>query len=166
MWQKVATELHLQARDFNGVPADMISPLVRYKNGAVMTYSLTAYAPWEGFRVSFNGTGGRLEMEVVENSYVNSGGDQAKEGSIEKTTLLLRPLLGKPQEIEIPAGVGAHGGGDTVLLADLFSGNTVTDEWMRAASHVDGALSILTGISANKSIATGQAVNVDDVFKI
>lgn len=141
-------------------------PTVRYKNGAVLTYSLTAYAPWEGFRVSFNGTGGRLEMEVVENSYVNSGGDQAKEGSIEKTTLLLRPLLGKPEEIAIPEGVGAHGGGDTVLLADLFAGQTVTDEYMRAASHVDGALSILTGIAANKSIATGQVVNVDDVFEI
>lgn len=55
---------------------DTMNLLVKYKNGAVMTYSLTAYAPWEGFRVSFNGTGGRLEVEVVENSYVNSGGDQ------------------------------------------------------------------------------------------
>ncbi|ETS75217.1 hypothetical protein PFICI_13701 [Pestalotiopsis fici W106-1] len=144
---------------------DTMNLLVRYKNGAVMTYSLTAYAPWEGFRVNFNGTGGRLELEVVENSYVNSGGDQAAEGSIEKTTLLLRPLLEKPQEIEIPQGTGAHGGGDTVLLNDLF-GEPVSDEYMRAASHVDGALSILTGIAANKSIATGQVVNVDDVLKI
>lgn len=55
---------------------DTMNLLVKYKNGAVMTYSLTAYAPWEGFRVNFNGTGGRLEVEVVENSYVNSGGDQ------------------------------------------------------------------------------------------
>lgn len=60
---------------------DTMNVLVRYKNGAVLTYSLTAYAPWEGFRVSFNGTGGRVEMEVVENSYVNSGGDQSLEVS-------------------------------------------------------------------------------------
>ncbi|KAF7537240.1 hypothetical protein G7054_g3910 [Neopestalotiopsis clavispora] len=106
-----------------------------------------------------------LELEVVENSYVNSGGDQAAEGSIEKTTLLLRPLLQKPREVEIPQGTGAHGGGDTVLLNDLF-GEPVSDEYMRAASHVDGALSILTGIAANKSIATGQVVNVDDVLRI
>ncbi|KAF3017884.1 hypothetical protein E8E14_012948 [Neopestalotiopsis sp. 37M] len=144
---------------------DTMNLLVRYKSGAVMTYSLTAYAPWEGFRVVFNGTGGRLELEVVENSYVNSGGDQAAEGSIEKTTLLLRPLLEKPREVEIPQGTGAHGGGDTVLLNDLF-GEPVSDEYMRAASHVDGALSILTGIAANKSIATGQVVNVDDVLRI
>ncbi|KAI1209642.1 NAD-binding Rossmann fold oxidoreductase family protein [Annulohypoxylon truncatum] len=144
---------------------DTMNLLVRYRNGAVLTYSLTAYAPWEGFRVSFNGTGGRLEMEVVENSYVNSGGDQAAEGSLEKRTITLRKLFEKPQEIAITDGVGAHGGGDTVLLNDLF-GEPTTDEYMRAASHVDGALSILTGIAANRSIATGQVVNVDDVLRI
>ncbi|KAI0422921.1 hypothetical protein F5X98DRAFT_360525 [Xylaria grammica] len=144
---------------------DTMNLLVRYRNGAVMTYSLTAYAPWEGFRVSFNGTGGRLEMEVVENSYVNSGGDQAVEGSLERRTLLLRPLFEKPREIEIEDASGAHGGGDTVLLNDLF-GEPVSDEFMRAASHIDGALSILTGIAANRSIATGQVVNVDDILRI
>ncbi|PYH97198.1 NAD(P)-binding protein [Aspergillus ellipticus CBS 707.79] len=30
--------------------------LVRYRSGAVLTYSLTAYAPWEGFRVNFTGS--------------------------------------------------------------------------------------------------------------
>jgi predicted dehydrogenase len=144
---------------------DTMSAVVRYKNGATMTYSLTAYAPWEGFRVNFNGTGGRLEMEVVENSYVNSGGDPTAEGSIERRSITLRKLFSKPEEIKVAEGVGSHGGGDTVLLNDLF-GIPTSDEYMRAASHVDGALSILTGIAANKSIATGQVVNVDDVFHI
>ncbi|KAI5865837.1 NAD-binding Rossmann fold oxidoreductase family protein [Durotheca rogersii] len=144
---------------------DTMSVLVRYRSGAVLTYSLTAYAPWEGFRVSFNGTAGRLELEVVENSYVNSGGEQAAEGALGRRSLVLRKLFEKPQEIEIPEGVGAHGGGDAVLLNDLF-GEPTTDEYMRAASHVDGALSILTGIAANKSMATGQVVNVDDVLSI
>lgn len=144
---------------------DTMNVLVRYRNGAVMTYSLTAYAPWEGFRVNFNGTGGRLEVEVVENSYVNSGGDQALEGSIERRTILLRPLFEQPREIEIDESKGAHGGGDSVLLQDLF-GDPVTDEYMRAASHIDGAASILTGIAANKSIATGQVVLVDDILKV
>ncbi|EHA46918.1 NAD-binding Rossmann fold oxidoreductase [Pyricularia oryzae 70-15] len=144
---------------------DTMSLLVRYRSGAVMTYSLTAYAPWEGFRVSFNGTGGRLEMEVVENSYVNAGGEQAEEGSLERRSIVLRRLLQKPEEIELQDSVGAHGGGDSVLLQDLF-GEPVSDEYMRAASHLDGALSILTGIAANRSIATGQVVNVDDVLHI
>ncbi|EEY16597.1 NAD-binding Rossmann fold oxidoreductase family protein [Verticillium alfalfae VaMs.102] len=144
---------------------DTMNVLVKYRSGASLTYSLTAYAPWEGFRVNFNGTGGRLEVEVVENSYVNSGGDQADEGSLEKRSIVLRKLFEKPQEIELGESVGAHGGGDTVLLNDLF-GEPVSDEYMRAASHVDGAASILTGIAANRSIATGQVVNVDDILQV
>ncbi|KAL2177334.1 uncharacterized protein P884DRAFT_259562 [Thermothelomyces heterothallicus CBS 202.75] len=144
---------------------DTMSVLVRYRSGAVMTYSLTAYAPWEGFRVSFNGTGGRLEVEVAENSYVNAAGEQGAEGAAERRSILLRPLFGKPREVEIPAADGAHGGGDKILLRDLF-GEPQTDEHMRAASHVDGAASILTGIAANKSMATGQVVYVDDILKL
>jgi hypothetical protein len=144
-----------------------MSVMVRYQNSAVLTYSLTAYAPWEGFRVSFNGTGGRLEMEVVENSYVNSGGDQSLEGSLEGRSITLRKLFEKPVDVEIPTSVGAHGGGDEVLLADLFGEQGADiDQDMRAATHVDGALSILTGICANKSMAIGQVVNVRDVFAL
>ncbi|KAH8680561.1 hypothetical protein BX600DRAFT_406726 [Xylariales sp. PMI_506] len=144
---------------------DTMNLLVRYRNGAVLTYSLTAYAPWEGFRVSFNGTGGRLEVEVVESSYVNGGGDQSLEGALESRTILLRKLFQEPRPVQIDEAVGAHGGGDNILLQDLF-GEPISDEHMRAASHVDGAASILTGLAANRSIATGQVVYVDDIFKL
>jgi predicted dehydrogenase len=146
---------------------DTMSALVRYENGAVLTYALTAYAPWEGFRVVFNGTGGRVEMEVVESSYVNGKDDRALEGKLERREIWLKKLFEKPVEVEIPESVGAHGGGDEVLLADLFGEEGAQIEAdMRAASHVDGALSILTGICANQSMASGQVVNVRDVFQV
>lgn len=88
---------------------------------------------------------------------------QALEGSLEKRSILLRPLFQKPQEIEIEESQGAHGGGDAVLLQDLF-GEPVSDKYRRAASHIDGAASVLTGIAANMSIRTGQVVSVDDVL--
>lgn len=144
---------------------DTMNVMVRYRSGAVMTYSLTAYAPWEGFRVNFNGTKGRLEMEIVENSYVNSGGEQGMEGSLDSKKILLRPLFEKPVEIDIEDGAGGHGGGDPVLLNDIF-GTRVEDKRNRAASHLDGALSILTGIAANKSINTGKPVNVDELLSL
>ena len=59
--------------------------------------------------------------------------------------------------VPIEEGVGGHGGGDKVLLNDIF-GVPDYDPFNRAASHIDGAMSILTGISANKSIATGLPV--------
>ncbi|SDQ34057.1 Gfo/Idh/MocA family protein [Thermostaphylospora chromogena] len=49
---------------------DDLAVLVRYSTGATMTYHLTAYSPWEGYRVMFNGSRGRLEVEVVENDHV------------------------------------------------------------------------------------------------
>jgi len=39
---------------------DDMAVLVRYASGATMSYHLHAYAPWEGYRVAFNGTRGRL----------------------------------------------------------------------------------------------------------
>jgi hypothetical protein len=50
---------------------DDMSVMVRYDTGATMTYHLTAYAPWEGYRVMFNGSRGRLELEVVESAFVD-----------------------------------------------------------------------------------------------
>ncbi|KAJ9130354.1 NAD-binding Rossmann fold oxidoreductase family protein [Coniochaeta hoffmannii] len=144
---------------------DTMNVMVRYRSGAVLTYSLTAYAPWEGFRVNFNGTKGRLEVEIVENSYVNSGGEPGMEGSLDSKRILLRPMFEKPIEVDIEEGAGGHGGGDPVLLNDIF-GTPVQDKYNRAASHFDGALSILTGIAANKSIVTGLPVKVDDLLSL
>ena len=58
-----------------------------------------------------------------------------------------------------------HGGGDPLLLNDIF-GEPVEDKFHRAANHVDGAMSILTGVAANKSIAAGgMPIKIDDLVK-
>ncbi len=143
---------------------DTMGVMVRYKNKAILTYSLNAYMPWEGYRIAFNGTKGRLEMTIVEQSYVNGSGSKALEGALKDRRIILFPQWEPPVEIEIEEGEGGHGGGDPVLLNDLF-GTPSHDEFNRAANHVDGARSILTGIAANRSIRTGQAVKVADLVK-
>lgn len=141
---------------------DTMSVLVRYENGAMMTYSLNAYSPKEGFRVVFTGTKGRMEVDVAERMYVNAGGNAEEEGVLSSKSIKVYPMWGVPYEVEIQEGAGGHGGGDPVLLNDIF-GVPVEDKLNRAASHIDGAMSILTGIAANKSIATGLPVNVKDL---
>jgi predicted dehydrogenase len=144
---------------------DTMSVLVRYKNQALLTYSLNAYMPWEGYRVCFNGTQGRIEYEVREASYVNAGGDFGEEGAVRFKSIKVYPMFGKPYDVEIETGEGAHGGGDRVMLEDIF-GKPPVDPFNRAADYRDGAKSILTGIAANKSIATGLPVQVETLVKI
>lgn len=143
---------------------DTMGVLVRYKNKAIMTYSLNCYMPWEGFQVNLNGSKGRIEMKVVEKSYVNSGGKKEEEGALQTKSIKVIPMFGEAYEAEIVEGAGGHGGGDPVMLNDIF-GVPAEDPYKRAASHIDGAMSILTGIAGNRSMSTGLPVNVDDLVK-
>ena len=141
---------------------DTMNVLVKYENGAQMSYSLNAYSPKEGFRVVFTGTNGRLEMEVSEVVYVNGAGAAEMEGAAETYSIKVYPLFGTPYDVECEEVSGGHGGGDDVLLDDLF-GTPKEDPLHRAAGYEDGAMSILTGIAANKSIATGLPVNIREL---
>jgi len=143
---------------------DTLGVMVTYKNKAILTYSLNAYLPWEGFIVSFNGSKGRMEVQVREQSYINSGGSKEDEGKLEEKSIRVLPMFGEPYEVEVIEGEGGHGGGDPILLQDLF-GVPEKDGFNRAASHIDGATSILTGIAGNISLKTGQAVKVDELVE-
>ena len=141
---------------------DTMSVMVQYENGAQMTYALNTYTPYEGYRISFNGSKGRLEMTNTETPYINAGGEV--EGASMDHTIRVFPMFGDAYDVEVEEGIGSHGGGDRVLLGNLF-GNPEEDPWNRAANHIDGAMSILTGIAANKSIRTGMPVEIDSLVK-
>ncbi len=143
---------------------DTMGVIVKYNSGAIMTYSLNAYMPWEGFNVNINGEKGRIELKVVERAYINAGGSKEDEGALRGATLTVRPMFGKPYDIELEEGKGGHGGGDRVLLEDIF-GSPQPDRFHRAASHVDGAMSILTGVAANQSIASGREIGIEDLVR-
>lgn len=130
---------------------DTLSVLVKYQNQVQMTYSLNAYLPWEGLNVVFNGSRGRLEMKLVEMSYVNAGGDRENEGSLESCDITVFPMFAAPYKADFSIGAGGHGGGDNAMLADLF-GESSNDPLKRAADHHAGAMSILTGIAGNISM--------------
>ncbi len=52
------------------------------------------------------------------------------------------------------------------MLKYIFHPDPPDDPFNRAASHIDGAASILLGIAANRSMETGQPVLVDDLLKL
>ncbi|MCL2399378.1 MAG: Gfo/Idh/MocA family oxidoreductase [Defluviitaleaceae bacterium] len=143
---------------------DVMGVIVRYNQGAILTYSLNTYMPWEGFNVVFNGSKGRIELKLMEKSYVSGESDLTHYGETEKESLWVYPMFGEPYKVDIIKKEGGHGGGDPVLLNDIF-GKPDHDPYNRAASHVDGAMSILTGIAANKSIASGLPVDIAGLLK-
>lgn len=140
---------------------DTMAVMVRYKNNAMMTYSLNSYMPWEGFNVMFNGSKGRIEYHAVERPYINAGGDKKNEGATKTYEIKVCPMIGEPYLVPIKMMEGGHGGGDVVMLDDLFLANPPEDPFKRAADHKDGIKSILTGVAANKSIASGLPVKVE-----
>ena len=142
---------------------DTLGLVVRYRSKAILTYSLNAYLPWEGLNVVMNGSKGRIEMKIVEKSYVNAGGEKAKEGAMESCELRVFPMFDAPYTVPVTFGEGGHGGGDKVMLEDLFGSNPPADPLKRAADHRAGAMSILTGIAGNRSLQTGLPVRIDEL---
>ncbi|RAP75970.1 Gfo/Idh/MocA family protein [Paenibacillus montanisoli] len=131
---------------------DTVSLTVRYARGAMMSYSLTAYAPYEGFRIVFTGTKGRLEAEYLNGST----------GPYAGQTVQTMRVVGRNNavtEIPLTDEGGGHGGGDERLLRALLTG--AADD--RQASSLDGALSCAVGFAANRSIREGKPVRIADL---
>lgn len=142
---------------------DTMSVNVRYDSGATLTYSLHAYNAWEGYTIAFNGTKGRLEHSMVEQMYVS--GRDALQGGVRDGGVSTRfiPLRGAAQDIDIWRAEGSHGGGDQVLLDDLFAPVADSDAYLRAADERAGAYSILVGLAANRCFETKQPVHIADL---
>jgi len=148
---------------------DTMTVTARYQNGALLSYCLIAYSPWEGLRVAITGTKGRVELDVMENVNHLMGDNQMNHISttaFKETSLRVFPMFGMPYEVAIPPAEGGHGGADPVMLEQIFSPNPPPDPFHRAASHLDGAASILVGIAANEAMRTGQLVQIDDLFPL
>jgi hypothetical protein len=142
---------------------DTMNVLVGYDNGATLSYSLNAFNAWEGYTVAFNGTKGRLEHKIVESVYVN--GTETVQGGIADGGVSTRviPIRGEARDLVPWTATGDHGGGDRLMLEDIFLPTLPADKYLRAADVRAGACSILVGIAANRCLETGGEVRVADL---
>lgn len=154
---------------------DNLTAIVDYTGGTVLTYALNAHCPWEGYRVAVNGTRGRAELEVIERAEVapradEDGGTHLDPSAVAVTSadagarergehLVVQRHFEPAREVEIPQGEGGHGGGDALLLRDVFVG-PVVDDLGRPSDHYDGLRAIAVGVCGNRSLETGQPVDV------
>src|SRR3954447_6754650 len=151
---------------------DNLAVIVDYERGATLSYALNAHSPWEGYRIAVNGTEGRAELEVVERAAVLTDADgrvvvdpSAMPQSSSRAggqRLTLQRHWEAAQDVKIEEGDGGHGGGDTLLLADVFRGPG--EDWLeRPATWVDGVRSIAVGLAGNESLRSGLPVKVADL---
>lgn len=159
---------------------DTMSAIVNYSGGAQLTYTLHAFVPFEGWRIAFNGSKGRLEAGVAQDYYyeerrtlaerkkIQRSYDpiRAARGELEALTadeIRIYPLYGGSELVLVPRAKGGHGGGDVRLRDMLFRPN-VPDPLGHAAGSHAGAMSILTGVAANRSMETGLPVRIADLL--
>lgn len=162
---------YLRDRNVFGEPItieDTMNVSVRYQNGVLLSYNLVAYSPWEGLRVAITGTKGRIEMDISENinHLQGDGAAKASKGAFKSATMRVYPMFGESYAVDVPVGDGGHGGADPVMLEQIFSPNPPYDPFHRAASHIDGAASILVGIAGNLSMQNKQLVEIPALFKL
>jgi predicted dehydrogenase len=141
---------------------DTMNVIVKYRTGATLSYSLNAFNAWEGYTIAFNGTKGRIEHRIVEGGQVSAGSASYQGEDNDAISTYLIPLRGKPQKLEVWTGTGGHGGGDTVMLTELF-GTPAEDKYKRAADERSGFYSILIGAAANQCFEHGTSVKIAEL---
>ncbi|MGB5360325.1 MAG: Gfo/Idh/MocA family oxidoreductase [Eudoraea sp.] len=155
---------------------DKMSAQVKYQNKVQLNYSLTTYSPFEGWRVAFNGTEGRLEAWMDIPYYKEMNIDQAEmhEKEMEQNNgetehyepIIVHKLWKDFETVMVEMEKSGHGGGDKRLQDKIFRSVNSVDPFGRTAGSRDGAMSVLIGIAARKSIETGSAVKIKDLTNL
>lgn len=135
---------------------DKMAVQIKYANKVQVSYSLTTYSPYEGYRIAFNGTKGRLEAWIKE----RQPWDEEDFDEIQITT-----NFGKRETIRIANNEAGHGGGDVRLRKQIFDSDG-NDPYRQGATSRDGAMSILIGIAARNSIDSGKPVKIANLTSI
>ncbi|MDQ0972293.1 putative dehydrogenase [Neobacillus niacini] len=136
---------------------DTYSATVKYNGGALLSYSVNFSLPYEGYRLAINGTKGRLE--TVE---YHAKGRIPFPTPIQ--TIDYFPLFGSKETIHVVHREGGHGGGDPLLLEDLFLGEDHRRPYKILSGAIDGAYSVATGEAVWKSVKEHRPITIDEVL--
>ncbi|WP_342467538.1 Gfo/Idh/MocA family oxidoreductase [Bacillus sp. FSL W8-0629] len=131
---------------------------VAYDQGALLSYSIQFSAPYEGYRLAINGTKGRIETNEF---HVPS----RIPFQFPEQTIAYYPMFGGKETIEVVKQSGGHGGGDPLLLADLFLGKDPLIPYDISAGAEAGAYSIALGEGMWRSVAEKRPIEIEELFQ-
>ncbi|MFC1569361.1 Gfo/Idh/MocA family oxidoreductase [bacterium] len=154
---------------------DKMAVQVKYANHVQVSYSLTTYSPFEGFRFAINGKDGRLETHEGIPWRDNVQEDQSKiyekgmdHSSHSKAELKYHEIVSQRnfeefKRIEFPFVRKGHWGGDKRMFDEIFRGKVIDPALHHASSMRDGSLAVLVGIAARISIDEGRPVKIEEL---
>ncbi|WP_284641072.1 Gfo/Idh/MocA family protein [Paenibacillus silviterrae] len=137
---------------------DTYTATVKYDRGALLSYSVNFSTPYEGYRLAINGTKGRIE--TVEYHMLDR-----VPFPTEVQTIDYFPLFGSKETIHVVHREGGHGGGDPVLLEDLFLGPDPKRGYSILSGSRDGAYSVGTGEAVWRSVKENRPIRLEDVLQ-
>ena len=156
---------------------DKMSAQILYANGVTVNYSLTTYSPYEGWQIAFNGTSGRMEtwedIPYLQKTPEDQAGRHAMEMSNaddaipgEFREIMVMDNFSKNFEVYTSPKIrGGHGGGDIRMQRRIFIDKTDNPHHVMAGTR-EGAMSILIGIAARKSIAQKRPVRISELTEL
>jgi predicted dehydrogenase len=151
---------------------DKMSAQIKYRDNTYVNYSLTTYSPYEGWKIAFNGMNGRidawLDIPFMNNANISQSDMHELEMSQEDEKLhrdpvIVQKLWSDYKVHNVDYQKGGHGGGDRLLHEQIFKTPGKADPFDRPAGVRDGAMSILIGIAARKSIESGHPVRIAEL---
>ncbi len=151
---------------------DKMSAQIKYRDNTYVNYSLTTYSPYEGWKIAFNGTEGRidawLDIPYISSDNISQAEMHELEMSQEDDQLHRDPVivhkLWEDYKVNyVDYQKGGHGGGDELLHQQIFKTPDKKDPFDRPAGVRDGAMSMLIGVAARKSIESGKPVRISEL---
>ncbi len=154
---------------------DKMSAQIKYANGVIVNYSLTTYSPYEGWRIAFNGMSGRIESwqdipwrkkELTAQAQLHAAEmnqSDAQEFEDFEEIMIMDNFAEDYEMARVDKPRGGHGGGDRRLQDRIFRNREEADPLKHSAGSRDGAMSILIGIAARKSIELNRPVKISEV---
>ncbi len=128
---------------------------VLYDNGTILNYSMNAFMPYEGQRISLTGEKGRLDVRI----YARQPWDTDY-----KIELRLSENFGESKTWGLNPPKGGHGGADSKLKNMILKPNQ-QDPYKKRAGSRAGILSSLIGIAARHSIESGKKIEISNLIK-
>ena len=136
---------------------DTMALQVKYHNDVLLNYSLNSCMPYEGFLVGFNGTKGRIDAREYHRQPWEIEG---------LADIRVSMLHGASRKFVVTrGGGGGHWGADDKMQDMMFRG-PIPDPLGQTAGSRAGALSIMIGVCARRSIERERPIVVEELVKI